>query len=86
MNIGMETLRGLKYKLRMMRVPILVPSLIYGDNMSVIHNTQRSESTLKKESNSICYDAIRESVTIKEILTGNVTSVENPSESCTKFV
>ena len=39
MKIGMETLRGLQYKLCMMGVAILEPSLIYGDNMSVIHNT-----------------------------------------------
>ena len=38
MKIGMETIRVLRYKLRMMVVPILGLSLIYGDNMSVIHN------------------------------------------------
>ena len=37
---GMETLRGLHYKLQMMGVEISGPSYIYGDNMSVIHNTQ----------------------------------------------
>ena len=45
---GMESLRGLRYKLRMMGVELLGPSFIYEDNMSVIHNTQRPESTLKK--------------------------------------
>ena len=39
MKIGIDSLRGLQYKLRMMGVPIWGPSLIYGDNMSVIHNT-----------------------------------------------
>ena len=86
MKIGMETLRGLQYKLRMMGMTILGPSLIYGDNMSVIHNTQRPESTLKKKSNSICYHAIRESVTMTEILTGNVPSVDNPADICMKVV
>ena len=52
MKIGMETLRGLRYKLRMMGVPISGPSYVYGDNMSVIHNMQMPESTLKKKSNS----------------------------------
>ena len=72
MNIGMETLRGLQYKLRMMGVPISVLSLVYGDNMSVIHNTQKPDSTLKKKLNSICCHAIRESVAMKEILMGHV--------------
>ena len=62
MKIGIKTLRGLQYKLRMMGVTISGTSLIYGDNFSVIQNTQRPESTLKKNSNSICYHAIRESV------------------------
>eukprot|EP00957_Ditylum_brightwellii_P086053 6546829-Ditylum_brightwellii.AAC.1 len=48
MKIGIETCRGLRYKLRMMGVPLFGPTYVYGDNMSVIHNTQRPESTLKK--------------------------------------
>lgn len=38
MKHGMETLWGVRYKLRMMGVPLSGPSFIYGDNMSVIHN------------------------------------------------
>ena len=53
MNIVMEILQGLRYKLRMMVVPISGPSYIYGDNMSVFHNNQRPESKLKKKSNYI---------------------------------
>ena len=62
MKQGMEAMRGLCYKLRMMGVRISGPTYTYGDNMSVIHNTQRPESTLRKKSNSICYHAVRESV------------------------
>ena len=58
MKIGMESLRGLQYKLRMMGVHIDGPSLIYGDNMSVIYNTQRPELPLKKKSNLIAYHAV----------------------------
>ena len=59
LKIAMETARGLRYKLRMMGIPISGPIYAYGDNMSVIHNTQRPESTLKKKSNSIAYHACR---------------------------
>ena len=65
MKIGMEALWGLQYNMRMAGVPILGPSFIYGDNMSVIYYTQKLESTLKKKSNSICCHAIRESVVMK---------------------
>eukprot|EP00978_Attheya_sp_CCMP212_P014462 scaffold36889_cov64-Attheya_sp.AAC.3 len=51
MKVGIEVVRRLRYKLWMMGVPISGPTYIYGDNMSVIHNTQRPESVLKKKSN-----------------------------------
>ena len=86
MTRGMERLRGLRYKLRMMGVEIAGPSYIYGDNMSVIHNTQRPESMLKKKSNSIAYHAMRESVAMGESLTGHIRSEDNPADICTKII
>jgi hypothetical protein len=49
MKNGIETCRGLLYKLRMMGVTLSGPTFFYGDNMSVVHNTQRPESVLKKK-------------------------------------
>ena len=86
MKQGMEALRGLRYKLRMMGVAIAGPSYIYGDNMSVIHNTQRPESVLKKKSNSICYHAIREAVAMGECVTGHISTHDNPADLCTKLM
>ena len=86
MKIGMESLRGLQYKLRMMGVPIDGPLLIYGDNMSVIHNIQRPESTLKKKNNLIAYHAVQESVAMGESLTGNVGTNDNPADLATKVL
>ena len=86
MKHGMETLRGLRYKLRMMVVPLSGPSNIYGDNMSVITNTQKPESRLNKKSNEICYHAIRESVAMGESLTGHVLTAENPADLATKII
>jgi len=86
MKIGVESLRGLRYKLRMMGVGISGPSYIYGDNMLVIHNTQRPESLLKKKSNSICYHPIRESVAMGESLTGHIGTNENVGDLATKVL
>jgi hypothetical protein len=55
-----------RYKLRMMGIPIDGPSYVYGDNMSVLHTTSNPESTLKKKSNSIAYHLVRESVAMDE--------------------
>jgi hypothetical protein len=41
MNNGIETCRGLRYKFRMMGVALSGPTYFYGNNMSVVHNTQR---------------------------------------------
>ena len=71
---------------KMMGIPLTGPSFIYSDDMAVIHNTQRPESTLKKKSNQICYHAIRESVVMGESLTGHIPSKENPADLATKIM
>jgi hypothetical protein len=70
----------------MMGVSVSGPSYIYGDNMSVIHNTQWPELTLKKKLNSICYHAVRESVAMGESLTGHISTHNNPADICTKLI
>ena len=70
----------------MMGVPLTGPTYIYGDNMSVIYNTSRLESTLKKKSNSICYHAVREAVASGECLTTHCKIGENYSDMMTKVL
>ena len=60
MKLCCEYLRGLRYKLRMMGIPVIGPVYIYGDNQSVLCNTSIPESQLKKKSQSIAYHFIRE--------------------------
>jgi hypothetical protein len=84
MKNGVEALRGIRYKLRMMGVPLTGASYVYGDNMSVIHNTQRPESTLRKKNLSICYHAVREAVAMGEILTTHIKTDNNLSDFMTK--
>jgi hypothetical protein len=86
MKTATEAARGLRYKLRMMGIEVEDPNYIYGDNMSVIHNTQRPESTLKKKSVSICYHFMRESVAMGESLTTHIRSEHNPADICTKVM
>jgi len=83
---GMDRMRGLRYKLRMMGIPLEGTSYTYGDNMSVIHNTQRPDSTLKKKCNSIAYHACREAVAAGEMITGHVPSEKNPADIATMIV
>eukprot|EP00975_Prorocentrum_lima_P043671 9162261-Prorocentrum_lima.AAC.1 len=84
MKTGIEALRGIRYKLRMMGIPLTGPSFVYGDNMSVIHNTQRPESTLKKKNCSVAYHFIREAVAMDECRTCHIRTEDNPADLLTK--
>jgi hypothetical protein len=85
-NYGIETCRGLHYKLRMMSMALSGPTFLYGDSISVVHNTQRPESVLKKKSNSIYYHEVRGSAAMGDSIIGHVLSVDNPAHICTKLV
>ena len=86
MKKGIDTLRGLRYMHRMMGIPISGSSYVYGNNMSVVHNTSRPKSVLKNKSKSVCYHAGCESVAMGESLVGHVPSKENVAELMTKVL
>jgi hypothetical protein len=73
----MEKLRGLRYKLRMMGVPIDGPSLVYSDNKSAITNSSGPESVLKRKCNSIYYHACRKSVAMDECRFACISTHDN---------
>jgi hypothetical protein len=84
MKHDIETLRGLRYKIRMMGIPLPGPTYIYGDNKSQVTNSSRPESTLKKKCNSICYHAICESDAMGEILLTHIRTGDNLADFLTK--
>jgi hypothetical protein len=86
MKNGIETTRGLHYKLRMMGVAIDGPTYVYGNNMSVVHNNHRPEPVLKKKSSTICYHTVYNSAAMGESITDHIPYVNNPSDICTKAV
>ena len=69
-----------------MGIKIEVPTYVYGDNMSVIHNTSKPESVLKKKSNSICYRFVREAVAMREFMTTHVPTAKNWADVLTKVL
>ena len=70
----------------MMGVKIGGPTYVYGDNMSVTHNTSKPESALKKKSNSICYHFVRDAVAMRECLTTHVPTTRNWADILTKVL
>ena len=47
-RLCLEAIEGLRYKLRMFGIPFSGPTMLFGDNQSVIHNITRPDLTLKR--------------------------------------
>ena len=77
MKHGIDALRGLWYKLKMIGILISGLSYIYGKNISVGPNTSRPESGLRKKSNSVCFYTFHESVSMDESCVEHI-----PFEEC----
>ena len=69
-----------------MSVEISGPTQIYGDNMSMIHNTSKPEYVLNKKSNIICYHFVMEAVVMKECLMTHVPTLKNWADLLTKVL
>ena len=70
----------------MMDIPKSGPSYIYGDIISVVHNTSRPELLLRKKSNSVRYHVVCESVAMDESLVRHVPNKENVTDLMTKVL
>ena len=81
-----EYLRGLRYKLRMLGIPVIGPVYVYGDNQSVLANTTIPESALKKKSQSIAYHFVREGVVRNEWRTTYINTHLNEADLLTKVL
>jgi hypothetical protein len=84
MKTGTELIEGLRYKLRMMGIPIDGPCHIRADNMSVVRNSSQPESTLKKKSNSIAFHYVRERAAARVISVQNEPTNTNLADMLTK--
>lgn len=84
MKQAAEYTRGLRYKLRMMGIHVDEPSYIFGDNQSVLANSTKPESMIKKKSNSIAYHYVREGVARDEWRTTYILTHDNVADLMTK--
>jgi hypothetical protein len=84
MRILVEMLESLRYKLRMMGIPIDGPANAFCDNKSVVTNATVPTSTLKKKHNSIAYHRVREAVAAKVLRIAKVHTSENLADVLTK--
>ena len=59
---------------------------VYCDNQSVVHNTTRPESVLKKKHNAVCYHRVRESFARKIIRIAKEDTETNLADLFTKIL
>lgn len=79
-----EYIRGLRYKLRMMGIPVDFPTYVFGDNQSVLANSGNPFSVLKKKSSSIAYHFVREGVAKDEWRVTYISTHDNVADLLTK--
>ena len=86
MRHAIDTIEGLRYKLRMMGVPIDGATQVFCDNDAVVKSTTRPESTLKKKHNAINYHRIREAQAAGHINISWIESGHNIADVLTKVL
>jgi Reverse transcriptase (RNA-dependent DNA polymerase) len=84
LKVATDLIKGLRYKVRMMGIPLDGPTHTRVDNMSIVQNASMPESTLKKKCNSIAYHYVRESVAAGVIKIQFINSESNIADMLTK--
>ena len=85
LKIATEMNEALRYKLRMMGIPIRGPTNTFCDNKSVVVNTTVPQSTLQKKHNAVAYHKVRESVASESQRISHEPGKYNLSDCLTKF-
>ena len=86
MKQAFEFVRGLRYKLCIMGIPVDEPSFMFGDNQSVLANTANPGSTTNKKAQLICFHFIRECCACDEWRTAYVKTCKNVANLLMKYL
>jgi hypothetical protein len=86
LKIAVEMNIALRYKIRMMGVPIEEPTNTFADNSSVVTNVTIPESTLQKRHNAIAYHKCREECAAGAIRVAFEKGADNCSDGLTKIL
>ena len=84
LEVGCEINNGLRYKLRMMDVPVEGSTNVYFDNEAVVNNSSLEESTLKKKHLLVCYHKTCECYAKGAVHIGYKSIETNLADVCTK--
>ena len=85
-KMAVEMIEGLRYKLRMMGIPVAGATNFFCDNESVVKSSTRPESTLKKKHNAIAYHRVREAQAVDIIRVAWELTNSNLADLLTKVL
>jgi hypothetical protein len=85
MRLSIEMIKGLRYKLRLMGIPLGEECAVFCDNAAVVTNT-RPESTLKKKHAAINFHRVREAVAAGTIKVVKENTQTNLADIFTKLM
>ena len=86
LQIATEMIKAMKYKLRMMGIPIEGAANVLVDNDTVMKNSTIPSSTLRGKHNSLCYHCVREAVACQILRIAYIPSDENLADMFTKLL
>jgi hypothetical protein len=84
MKLATEEAIMIRYMLRSLGMPVLIPCHMYGDSSSVIQNVSRPKSPLKKKNLALCFHFVREHIAMKTINPIKIGSKDNFADLLTK--
>ena len=85
MRLSIEMIEGLRFKLRMMGVPLTEECAVFCDNSAVVTNS-RPESTLKKKHAAINFHRVREAIAAGTIKVAKENTQTNLADILTKLM
>ena len=83
-RIGVDLVDGLRYKCRMMGIPVEGKVNMFIDNGSVVTNSTLPESQCKKKHNAIAYHRIREAIAGGWLQVCHIAGTNNLADFLTK--
>ena len=84
MRTAVDEAVSIRYMLRSLGVPVTKPTVMLGDNMSVIQSATRPESPLKKRHTALSYHYVQENAAANIIAPYHCPGGENRSDILTK--
>ena len=85
-KIAVEQTKEIWYVLRSIGVPIEGPSIMFGDNESVVKSTTIPNSSLKRKSLLLAFHMIREAIAANIINSFHMPGKENPVDCLMEFI